>query len=166
MGWTRGLAKIGLARGVGRNVGANAFELTAANIFQILPFGRGSGSFIEINRNLKALCDLGSNVARHGYAVLDGDAVNRDERDDIGRAHARVRALMLGEVDQFGGFAYSSDGGFLNGFALADEGYHTTVVVGIHLAVEEIDPGNFHGFDNGIDFGRVAAFGKIRNTFD
>jgi hypothetical protein len=39
-------------------------------------------------------------------------------------------------------------------------------VVGIHLAVEEIDSGDFHGFDNGIDFGRVAAFGKIRNTFD
>jgi hypothetical protein len=39
-------------------------------------------------------------------------------------------------------------------------------VVGIHLAVEEIDAGDLHGFDNGIDFGRIAAFGKIRNTFD
>jgi hypothetical protein len=39
-------------------------------------------------------------------------------------------------------------------------------VVGIHFPVEKIDSGNFHGFDNGIDFGRIAAFGKIRNAFN
>ncbi len=105
-------------------------------------------------------------MARHGYAVFDRHAVNGDKRNDIGRAHARVRALVLGEVDQLGGLAYSANGGFLNGFALADQGDDAAVVVGIHLAVEEIDAGDFHGFDNGIDFGLVAAFGKIRNTFN
>jgi hypothetical protein len=39
-------------------------------------------------------------------------------------------------------------------------------VVGVHLAVEQIDAGNLHGFDNGIDFGRVAAFREIGNAFD
>ena len=94
------------------------------------------------------------------------DAVNRDKRHDIGRAHARVRALMFGEIDQLGGLPDPANGGFLNGFTLADQGDDAAVVVGIHLPVEEIDAGDLHGFDNGIDFGRVAAFGKIRNAFD
>jgi len=70
------------------------------------------------------------------------------------------------KIDQLGGLAYAANGGFLNGFALAGQGDDRAVVVGIHLAVEEIDAGNLHGFDNGIDFGGVAAFGKIRNAFD
>ena len=105
-------------------------------------------------------------MARHGDAVFNSDAIDRDKWHDIGCAHARVRALMLGEIDQLRGLAYAANGGFLNGLALADQRNHAAVVVGIHLAVEKIDAGDFHGFDNGIDFGRVTAFGKIRNAFD
>ena len=36
----------------------------------------------------------------------------------------------------------------------------------VHLAVEQIDAGNLHGFDDGIDFGGIAAFGKIGNAFN
>ena len=96
-------------------------------------------------------------MARHGDAVFDGDAVNRDEGHDIGCAHARVRALMFGEIDQLGGLPYPANGGFLNGFTLADQRDDRAVVVGIHLAVEKIDAGNFHGFDDGIDFGLITA---------
>ena len=38
------LAEIGLARRVGGDLVANAFELAAANILQILPFGRGAAA--------------------------------------------------------------------------------------------------------------------------
>jgi hypothetical protein len=38
-------------------------------------------------------------------------------------------------------------------------------VVGVHLPVEKINAGELHGFDDGIDFGGVAAFGEIGNTF-
>jgi len=71
---TRGSPKSGLRAGFRRNVGADAFELAAANVLQVLPFGHGRGGFIKIDRNLKAFPYLGSNVARHGYAVFDGDA--------------------------------------------------------------------------------------------
>jgi hypothetical protein len=73
---------------------------------------------------------------------------------------------MLRKVDQLGGFAYSANGGFLNGFALAYQRDDRSVVIGIHFAVEEMDSGDFHGFDYGVNFGRVAAFGKIWNAFD
>ena len=115
---------------------------------------------------MKALSDLRSDVARHGYAVFDGDAFDGDERNDVGSAHARVRTLMLGEIEHFGGLAHAANGGFLDGLALADQSDDTAVVVGIHLAVEEIDAGNFHSFDNGVNFGGVASFGKIRDAFD
>jgi len=39
-------------------------------------------------------------------------------------------------------------------------------VVGIHLPVEEVNAGDLHRFNNGIDFGWVAAFRKIGDTFD
>ena len=89
-----------------------------------------------------------------------------NEGHDIGRSHARVRALMLGQIDQFGGLPYSANGGFLNGFTLADQRDNRAVVIGIHLAVEEIDAGNFHGFHYGIDFRLVSAFRKIGDAFD
>jgi hypothetical protein len=39
-------------------------------------------------------------------------------------------------------------------------------VVGVHFAVEEIDAGNLHGLDDGVDLGGVAAFREIGNAFD
>jgi hypothetical protein len=39
-------------------------------------------------------------------------------------------------------------------------------MVGVHLAVKQIDPRNLHGFDNGIDLRSVAAFRKIRYAFN
>ena len=73
---------------------------------------------------------------------------------------------VRGQVDQFGGLADATNRGLLNGFALADQRDHAAVVVGIHFAVEQVDAGHLHGFDNGIDCGLVAAFREIRNTFD
>src|SRR5208337_3045464 len=159
------LTEIRLARRIGGNLRADAFELTAANILQVLPFRRSRGGFIKVDGDLETLRNLSSDVSCHGDAVFDSDAVNRDKGHDVGCAHARVRTLMLGQIDQLGGLPYPANGSFLNGIALAYQGDDAAVVVGIHLAIEEIDPGNLHGFDNGINFRRVAAFGKIRNAF-
>jgi len=157
---------IGFARGVGGDIGANAFKLAAANVLKVLALGRRGSGFVKVDRNVEALVDFGGNVARHGNTVFEGDAVDGDKRDDVGGSHARMRALMLGEVDEFGGLANSADGSFLDGFAIADQGDDAAVVIGIHLAVEEIDSGNFHGFEDGINFGGVAAFRKIGDAFD
>ena len=159
-------AKIGLARGVGRYFGTDPFELTAANILKVLAFGRGCGGFVKIDRDVEAFRDLGSDVARHGNAVFNSHPIDRNKWHDIGCSHARVRTLMLGQIDQLRGLPYPANGGFLNGFTLADQGDDRAVMVRIHLAVEEIDAWDLHGFDNGIDFGRVAAFREIRNAFD
>jgi hypothetical protein len=62
--------------------------------------------------------------------------------------------------------ADAADGGLLNRVAFANESDHATVVVGIHFAVEQIDARHFHGVNDGVNFGLIAAFGEIGNTFD
>jgi hypothetical protein len=75
-------------------------------------------------------------------------------------------ALMPGEIDQLGSLAHAANGSFLDGFAIPDEGDDTAVVIGVHLAIEKVDSWQFHGFDDGVNFGGVAAFGKIGDAFD
>ena len=156
-----GVAKIRFARGVGGDFCANAFKLPATDVLQILPLRRGRCRFVEINRNLITLPNLFADVAGHGHAVLDGDAVDGNEGDNVGRSHARVRALMFRQVDEFGSLAYSADSGFLNGLALADQSDDRAVVVGVHFAVKEVNAVHFHGGDDGVNFSRIASFGKI-----
>ena len=43
---------------------------------------------------------------------------------------------MLRQVNQLGRFTHSADGGFLYRLPLSDEGDHTAVVIGVHLAIE------------------------------
>ena len=77
-----------------------------------------------------------------------------------------MRALVQIEVDQLGGFADAANRRLLNRFALPRDGDHAAIVVGVHLAIEQIDAGNLHRFDNRLDLGRIAAFGKVGNAFN
>ena len=138
----------------------------APNVFEILALRAGRRSFIQVDRDAKTPGDLSAHVFRHRHAVFDRDAVDRNERNHIGSTHPRVCAFVLREVDQLGGPADAANGGFLNRFAVANQRDHAAIVVGIHLAIEEIDTGHLHGFDDGVDFGLVTAFGKIGNAFN
>ena len=70
----------------------------------------------------------------------------------------RVRALMLVQINQLCGLAHAADRGFRHGIALANQCDNRTVVVGIHLAVQQVYAGQFHGLHNSINSGLVAAF--------
>ena len=115
-------AEIGLARRDGGDLLANAFKLAAADVLEILALGCGGGRFVEIDGNREALPDFVADVPGHGDAVFNGDAFDGNEGNDVGGAHARMRALVLGEVDEFGGLANAANGGLLNGFALRRRG--------------------------------------------
>ena len=102
----------------------------------------------------------------HGDAVFDGDAFDGNERDHVGGPHARMGSRVVVEIDEFRRLADAADGGFLNGFALAHQCDDAAVVVGVHLAIEQVNAGHFHGVDDGVNFRLVAAFGEIGNAFD
>src|SRR6476660_6021180 len=161
-----GFAKIRLARGIGSDLIANAFELSATNVLEVLTFRRSGRGLVEINRNLVALPDLLPDMARHGDAVFNADALNWNKRHNVGCPEPGMRALMLIQIDELCGFPNPTDRRFLDWFALSDERDHAAVVVGVHLAVEKIDAVEFHGLDNGVNFGFVPAFREIRDTFN
>ena len=108
------LAEIGHARGIGGDFVANALELASANVLKILARGRGGGGLVEIDRNLETLPDFGSHMPRHRHAIFESNTVNRDERNHVGCAHPRVRALVARQINQLGGLAHTANHGFLN----------------------------------------------------
>ena len=165
-GMQRRLAEIGLARRVRLHIFANAFKLAAAHVLQVLPLGSLRRRLVQIHRNLVALPDFLASAARDGDAILQRHAFDRDERNHVGSAQAGMRARVLGQVDQFSGFADAANRrlGHIDG--IADQGDDAAVVIGVHLAIEEIDAIHLHGFEDGIDASLVAPFREVGNTFD
>jgi len=77
-----------------------------------------------------------------------------------------MRALVPRKVDQFGGLAGAANRGLLNCLAVTGERDDASVVIGIHLPVEQIDARQLHGFDDGIDPRRIEALREVRYTFN
>src|ERR1700759_662464 len=77
-----------------------------------------------------------------------------------------MRARVLGEIDQLSGFSDTAYRSLSHIDRIAHKGNDAAVVIGVHLAVEEIDSVHLHGFDDGVDATFVASFGEVRYTFD
>src|SRR5207253_7034513 len=84
--------KIRLARWIAGDFRANAFELSAPYVFQILPLRRSRSSFVQVNRNLITLPDLLAHMARRGDAIFEGDSVDGDEWHNVRSSHAGMRS--------------------------------------------------------------------------
>ena len=128
--------------------------------------GARCGGLVEIHRNLIALPDLGADVARHGDTILDARALDRNEGNHVGRTHARMRALVSVQIDQLGGLAHATNRRFLNRLALPHQRDHAAVMVGVHLAIEQVHAVHPHGRNNGVHLGFIAALGEIGYTFN
>ena len=157
----RGFAKIGQAIRIGGNLGADAFELAAADVLQILAFGASGGGFIEINRNLVALPNLLADMAGDGDAILESDAFNRNKWHHVRSAHAGMCPLVLGQINQLASAPDATNSCLSDCIAIAYQSDDAAIVIGIHLPVEQVDAINLHRFDDGINLGLIAAFGKV-----
>ena len=114
-----GITEIRLARRISRNLRPNALELPTPNVFQILPLRSSRRCLVQINRYPVSLPDFRSDVPRHGHAILDGHAINRNKRDHVSRPHPRMCALMLIQIDQLSSLAYAANRRFLDRLAFA-----------------------------------------------
>ncbi len=56
--------------------------------------------------------------------------------------------------------------GFLHLHGIAHQRDDAAIMVGVHLAIEKVNAIHLHGFKDGVNFGLVAAFREVRNTFD
>ena len=94
-------------------------------------------------------------------AVFESDAFNRNEGNHVRRAHAGMCPLVLGQVNQLASAPDATNSCLSDCIAIAYQSDDAAIVVGIHLPVEQIDAINLHRFDDRIDLGLVAAFGKV-----
>ena len=149
-----------------RDLGTDAFKLPAANIFQVLALRSCCGGLVEINRNLITLPNLGANLPRHGHTIFDAHAFDGNKGNHVRCAHARMRSPVNVQIDQFGRLAHAAYRRFLKRLALAHQRDHAAVMVGVHLAIEQVHAVHLHGRNNGVHLGFIAAFREIGYTFD
>ena len=112
------------------------------------------------------LPDLLTDMPGHRNAVLDSYTIYWNEGHYVGCPHPRMCALMLGQIEQFSRLTHSPNRGFLDRFPLAHEGNHATVVVRVHLAVQQVNAIDLHGIYDCVNFAFVTSFRKIGNAFD
>ena len=71
------------------------FELASANVFEVDALRPPRGGFVEVDRHLQLAPDLAAHALGQPHAFLQRDAFDGNERHHVGRADARVRALVL-----------------------------------------------------------------------
>ena len=134
-----GAADIGAAGSVAAGGIAEAFELALADVFELDAVGTGGGGSVEVDGNAVAAPDEQACLAGEHGALGEGGPADGDEGDDVGGADAGVNAVLLGEVDQFGGFACGADGRFDDCRRRAGDRDDGAIVRGIERPVEQAD---------------------------
>jgi hypothetical protein len=71
----------------------------------------------------------------------------------------------MAQIDQGDRSLDTAEGRFDYGCGGAGESDHGAIVIGVQFAVQDGDAAHgADGFDDGVYFGGVAAFGKVRDT--
>ena len=122
-------------------------------------------------------------VEEHGDPELGGDPpgkllrrldagrrvlrAQRDERDDVGGAEARVRALVLVEVDELGCLLDGAERRLGDRPLVADEGHDAAVVRRVALHVEQADALDAaHGGGDLLDHLGPATLAEVGDALD
>src|SRR5262245_44931006 len=93
-------AEVGFARRrTGFHLVANSLELAAADVGEVFARGGRRGALVQEHWNLELAADAFAERAREDDAVLHRRSLERDEGNDVGRAHARMFARVMIEID-------------------------------------------------------------------
>jgi len=161
-----GSADVGAAGCVAAGGIAEAFELTAAYVFELIAVGPGGGGSIEVDGDAVGAPDEVGGLAGENGALGEGRSADREEGDNVGGTDAGMDAALLGEIDELGGLACGADRGFDNTGGRAGDGDDGTVVGLIERPVQQANAFDLHCGDDLADLGCVVAFGEVRDAFD
>ncbi len=129
-------AEVGFAPALA-DLGAQAFVLAAPDVGQLLAFRPVGGSRVEVDRDLEAGRDPLPEIARQFDAGVDGRVAQRDERDHVDGADARMLALVRVHVDLVdGGLDELLEGG-CHGSILAGHREDGAVVARVARSIEQ-----------------------------
>ncbi len=146
---------------------ADRLELPGAHFGQVPAFGHAGGIAVEVDGNTQFLPHPRAEGDGQRDGLFCGGFAQGHEGDHVGRAHARVLALVGGEIDDTRRHLHHVEHGVDDVRSPADEGDDAPVVVRVLLGVE-------HGHARAVssrrhdatDLGLVAAFGEVGDAFE
>ena len=141
--------------------------LTAPNVGQALAVGPPSGASVEVDRQVEARRDPLPEGAREVDDLVHGRRPERDERDDVDRADARMLTLVGVHVDLVDRRGDEPLEGVADRVVLAGHREHRPVVARVARAVEQGDLGD--GRDRvgkPVDDVEPAPLGDVRDRLD
>ena len=165
---TRASPSSGVLRGLAADDLAHLLEALAADDGEVLVLGDAGRVLVEERGDLRARRRRGcaSTLRR-----LDADrrvfGAQRHERHHVGGAEARVRALVLVQVDQLGGLLDGAERRLGDRTLVADEGHDAAVVRGVALHVEQADAVDAaHGVGDLLDHLGPATLAEVGDALD
>jgi hypothetical protein len=132
---------------------------------QILPLGPACRGLVQIDGDGQFAADALAHAPRDGRAVLHGHAGDRDEGADVSGPHPRVRAVVLGHVDDLGGLGDGLEGPLGHGVRVAHERHHGAVRVrpGVHVQHGHARDG-LDGVRDLLELRPVSPLGEVGDT--
>ena len=145
----------------------HSFELTAPYVLQVRALRPRRRRFIKKHRNAIAPPDLISNLPGQRHAIFQRYSFHWNKRHHVRSAHPRMRALVLGHVDQFQRSAGAQDCRFRHRLRISRQRNHAPVVIRVHLVIQHPHSGHLaHRLDQRRDLRGIAPLAKIRHTLN
>jgi hypothetical protein len=154
-------------RRAGAHLVAKPLELAAADVGQVLAIGSRRGALVEEYRNLELASDAFAERASKDDAVFHRRSLEGNERNDVGRTHARMLAGVMIEIDALARDANTRERGVDRALDRNDERHDRPVVRLVRRDVEygdAIDGGD--GITNRRDDVGTTTFREVRNALD
>ncbi len=134
---------------------------------QVLALGLECGGLVAISRDRQLVGDALGQVARQGGALLQCNAGNRNQRQNVGGAHTRVGTLMVPHIDRFGRLSDALESGLDDRLGRSDERDDRAVGRLAGIDVQHLDATRtFDGRDDPPDRLLIAPLAEIGDALN
>ena len=159
--------EVGRSIRVRLDLGLQALVLATPDIREGPAIQAGRGGLVQVDGDLELIRDPLADGTGEGDAVVHRDSRNGDEREDVERSDPGVFPVMHAHVDQFHGFLRTAERRLCDRGTVADERDHGSIVVRVHLPIEDPHTGHRRNcLGDCIDHLLAVALGEIRNALD
>ena len=152
---------------LGTEAAAQALVLAGAAVGQVAALGDEGGVLVAIDGNLQLLAEALAQLVGILDDLFHGDVGDGDEGADVGGTLTGVSTVVLGHVNELGGFLDDLVGGFEDGLGFTDEGDDGAVGGLTGVDIKEFDTFDLLNLGSDlIDDIHVAAFAYIGHAFN
>ena len=158
--------EVGLV-GRSRDQRLEALELRLADVAQHPSLRSRRRLSIQVDRQFVVRGEPPAERAGERDALVHGAALERDERDHVDRADARVLTLVAAEIDSFDRHRGRGERGLGDRVDVPGKGEHAAVVVGVRGRVEQRHTARFgDGSAECVEDVGAATLAEVGHAFD